>query len=113
MSYTVKGKITKIGDIQSFDSGAKKLQFVVETSEQYNNVYAFELFKGADHVQHVENFTKYNKVGDSVSVEFNVQTNEYNEKYYTNLTCWKCEKVDGANSAPTETADEGDQDLPF
>lgn len=96
MSYTVKGTIKHIGDIQAFDSGAKKLQFVVETTEQYNNKYAFELFKGAEHVKFVENFTQFNKVGDVVEVEFNVNCHEYQGKYYTNLSCWKCDKVGGA-----------------
>lgn len=117
MSYKIKGTITHIGDIQTFDSGSKKIQFVIDSGEQYNNLYAFDLFKGADHVKFVENFTQFNKVGDVVEVEFNVNCHEYQGKYYTNLSCWKCEKVGGNNSpteAETETfVAEGDDDLPF
>lgn len=43
------------------------------------------------------------KPGQDVTVQFNVESREYNGKYYTNLTAWKID----AGSAPS-----GD-DLPF
>lgn len=108
MSFTIKGKILSIGEVKDFDNGAKAISYQVETSEQYNNFYSFEMYKGADHVEHLDNFLKYNKVGDSVEVEFNVRTNEYQGKYYTSLTSWKCSKEQ------QETVEEPQEDdLPF
>lgn len=108
MSFTIKGKILSIGEVKDFDNGAKAISYQVETSEQYNNLYSFEMYKAADHVEHVDNFLKYNKVGDQVSVEFNVRTNEYQGKYYTSLTSWKCSKEQ------QETVEEPQEDdLPF
>lgn len=112
MSFTIKGKILSIGEIKNFDNGAKAIDYQVETSEQYNNLYSFEMYKGAEHVEHIDNFIKYNKVGDQVSVEFNVRTNEYNGRFFTSLSPWKVEKL-GKVETPAEIQQEADDDLPF
>lgn len=93
MSFKVTGVIKTIQDIQTFDAGSAKVTFQLETQDQYNNLYSFELFKGAEHVQHVNNFNTYNKVGDNVTVEFNINTNEWKDKFFTSLSVWKVEKV--------------------
>ena len=102
--------ITKVLDIQSGTSKAgkewQKLTFVGETTEEYNNVYAFEIFGS----EKVENFNKFNKVGDLVSVEFNVSCNEWQGKYFTSLACWRVEKGSGTAEAPA--GDDGEE-LPF
>ena len=107
------GKITKISDIMEFDSGAKKVSVRIDTGEQWGNIMEFDMFKGADYAEHVENFSKYNKVGDTVEIEYQVRCN-WNEKLdrvFTSLSLWKCSKVDGAATA-TATEEESD-DLPF
>ena len=84
----------------------QKLTFVVETNEEYNNVYPFEVFG----VEKVENFTKFNKVGQSVDVDFNVSANEWQGKYFTSLIAWKVFKAqDDTEKQPLQ--EEGD--LPF
>jgi len=107
-------KITKVLDTQSGTSKAgkewKKLTFIGETDEQYNNLYAFELF-GAEKV---DNFEKFNKVGDSVDVDFNVVTREWEGKYFTSLSAWKVftSKGEAQESVPASQEDSSDQ-LPF
>jgi ribosomal protein S1 len=86
----IKGKITKILEAQTGEkkdgSGSWiKQNFLVETDEKYNNLYCFEVFGD----EKVQNFQKYNKVGQEVNVEFNVSTNEYKGNYYTSLSAWK------------------------
>jgi hypothetical protein len=44
------------------------------------------------------------KAGQDVTVQFNIESREYNGKYYTNATAWKIEAV---AAAPVTT------DLPF
>lgn len=117
----VTGVITKVLDLQTGTSKDglewKKQGFLVQTTEQYNNLYCFELF-GAEKV---DNFLKYNKVNDSVDVEFNVQTNEWQGKYYTSLQAWKVFKADAnaptipqAQEMPaTNVNEEEHDDLPF
>jgi hypothetical protein len=119
MSLEVKGKLTKFLTPQT---GAKKdgsgdwvkQSFLVQTDAQYNNLYCFEVFGN----EKVENFTKYQKEGDDVTVEFNVNTNEYNGNYYTTLAAWKITKI-GKLSSETQvefappTIEPTDTDLPF
>lgn len=121
MSYKVIGEITRIKEKQTFDSGAGKIEFRIDTGEQWNNILEFELFKGAEYVQHLDNFSKFNKVGDRVEVEFNLKSNHYtkdgNDKIYTSLSCWKVEKV-GFKETPTAPKQEPAptkeiEDLPF
>lgn len=110
----ISGKITKILEVQTGktkeDKEWKKVEFIVETNEEYNNLYAFSQF-GAEKV---DNFLKYNKVGQEVDVEFNVQTNEYKGKYYTNLSAWKVFKAEVAEAQQTQPEGLGDdQNPPF
>ena len=112
MNYKTKGEITAISEAQTFDSGAKKLSFQIDTKEQYNNIYSFDLFKNADNLQHLDNFIEWNKVGDKVEVEFNIDCREYQGKYYTNLSCWKCSKATDPVLSE-EVHQEEESDLPF
>jgi hypothetical protein len=114
MNFTVKGTIIEIGDIQIFDSGAKKLTLVIDTKEQYNNEYRLDYFKSGEYVKYVDEFAKYNKIGDQVEVEFNFNQKKYNGKYYTNLSLWKITKIADGNPAPQNQSNvEDDENLPF
>jgi len=113
MSFTIKGKILSIGEVKNFDNGAKAIDYQVETNEQYNNLYSFEMYKGAEHVEHIDNFIKYNKVGDQVSVEFNVRTNDYNGRFYTSLSPWKVDKLDQAQPVQDSIVTDDTDELPF
>jgi hypothetical protein len=107
----VTGVITKIQPVEEGVSKAgkewKKLTFVLETSEEYNNIYAFEVFGG----EKVDNFVKFNKVGQAVDVDFNVSCNEWKGKYFTSLQAWKIFKAEEAQIGSGETPAE--DDLPF
>jgi hypothetical protein len=63
----------------------------------------------------VDDFLKYNKVGVSVDVDFNVRGNEYKGKHYVSLSAWKVFKSE-ANKPATDIgvpAEEITEDLPF
>ncbi len=104
MSYKVKGIIKSISDVENAGTG-KKLSFRIDNGEQYSNLMEFELYKGADYVEHLDNFSKYNKIGDNVEVEFNIKTfnwkPEADNKIFTSLSCWKVEKVEGNDTIPS------------
>ena len=109
----VQGKITKIlepvkGQKKDGSGDWVKQNFIVTTTEQYNNLYCFEVFGE----EKVDNLNKYNKVGDEVEVNFNVQTNEWQGKYYTSLQAWRIKGVE--QSAPeTQKQDPDDLGMPF
>jgi single-strand DNA-binding protein len=85
----IMGKIKLINDIQTFDSGFQKREFVVTTQEQYPQDVKFEVVK--DKCSLLDRFP----AGSDVKVHFNIRGNEYNGKYYVNLQMWKIEGVSG------------------
>ena len=100
----VTGKITKVLDVVKGTTKEgkewQKLIFILETDEQYNNLYAFEVFGD----EKVENFIKYNKEGNDVKVDFNVKTNEWQGKYFTSLQAWKVFKAEEGKMSLEEGA---------
>ena len=112
MSLQLTGTIKLIGEKQTFDSGFQKVEFVITTNdEKYPQDVKFEIVQDK-----VDDFLKYNKVGASVDVSFNVRGNEYKDKYYVSLSAWKVFKSDASAPAtdigvpPAELAAD---DLPF
>jgi len=126
MNFKTTGEITKITEVQKGTTKAgkdwQKLTFVIDTKAQYNNILAFDVFGD----EKVENFIKYNKVGRTVEVEFNIRTNPYNDKFYTSLDAWKVTKANDTETAiaqatevidaafpPADNLNESQDDLPF
>ncbi len=113
MDLEIKGTLTKIGEtIEGTGKDGKpwqKLTYTVETDQTYNNLYAFEVFSQ----DKVEQFKKYNTVGDNVSVKFNVNTNEWKGKYFTTLQSWRCTKDDSQTTEKETVQAEAQDDLPF
>ena len=127
MSNTKTGKITEILPTEKGTSKAgkewQKLTFAIDTGEQYNNIIAFEVF-GAEKV---DNFIKYNKVGRTVDIEFNLSSNKWKDKYFTSASAWKITKANDtetamaqstatidATFAPADDLNDNDKDdLPF
>jgi hypothetical protein len=119
----VQGKITKIlekvtGQKKDGSGDWVKQSFTLETTEQYNNLYCFELFGD----EKVDNFNKYNSVGQEVKVDFNISTNEWKGKYFTSLQAWKVFKAETLESAaalidsvfkPEDLEEEENDLLPF
>jgi hypothetical protein len=110
MSLKINGKITKVLEVESGKSKAgkdwQKQTFVIDTGDQYNPLVAFSLFGS----EKIENFAKYNKVGDEVEVSFNVSSREFKDKYYHSLDAWKVFKAN-AETKQEEAVDS--DDLPF
>ena len=115
----IQGKITKILDVekgQKKDGGEwQKINFLVETEEEYNNLYCFEIFS----VEKVANFQKYNNVGATVKVSFNVKTNEWQGRYFTSLQAWRVETIaqenppQAAQVEALQSASDETNNLPF
>lgn len=102
----INGKIKEIGKEQIFDSGFRKLEFVVTTNEQYPQDIKFEIVKDK-----IDNFVKFNKVGSDVEVSFNIRGNEYNGKYFVNLQAWKVFGIKKDDTIIDKKEEDGD--LPF
>jgi len=122
MSLVVKGKIEQLLPVQTGTSTRgewKKQDFVIETDEQYPKKICFTLFN--DKIGLLEGFNN----GMDVEVSFNVESREYNGRWYHNINAWKIDKINeepaGFNPPPFSEADippepaDSDEvnDLPF
>jgi len=110
----VYGKIKSFLPVEGGTSAAgkewKKQSYIVANNDGYEGAeqeYCFEVFGE----EKVEQLASFNKVGDNVKVCFNIKTNQWKDKYFTSLSSWRIEKVEGG-SAPVESSNEPD-DLPF
>ena len=89
--YETSGKLKWIGEVQSFPSGFTKREFVVTTAaDKYPQDLKFEIVK--DKCAMLDPFD----VGQDVAVSFDIRGNEYNGKYFVNLSCWK---IQGSGAA--------------
>jgi hypothetical protein len=123
--YEAAGKIKLIYDTQTFASGFSKREFVITTQDgKFPQDLKFEVVK--DKCSLLDGFSP----DQEVQVNFDIRGNEYNGKYYVNLSCWKIQAADGANMpaagrAPKQTPvsepsmddlrneDDFDDDIPF
>jgi hypothetical protein len=109
---SVEGKVIHVLEIESGISNAgkdwSKKDFVIETDDQYPKKIAFTLF--GDKVSLAPN------IGEDVKVYYNLESREYNGKWFHNVNAWKIEKLgdapkDEAQEEPSP--DNNDTGLPF
>ncbi len=113
------GVITEILPAQSGTSKAgkdwEKQDFLIDTGAEFNSIICFGVFGD----EKVKNLNQYSKVGDTVTVSFNVNCNKWQPeeskpaKYFTSLDAWRIDKTD-ATPAPVDIpAATEEDDLPF
>lgn len=94
----ITGTIKVIGEPQTISDKFRKLEFVVETEGQYPKTIAFQVVNDG-----IDKFLKYNSEGQVVEVKFNVESKEYNGKYFTNVTAWSIRSSNGTENAAKQT----------
>jgi hypothetical protein len=92
----IKGTIKSIGDVQVVSEKFQKVEFVIITDGKYPKLVAFQVTNDK-----IDNFIKYNSEGQVVEVKFNVESKEFNGRWFTNLTAWRVQSV-GDNAQPTQ-----------
>lgn len=123
----ITGKIRKIDEIQTFESGFRKREVVITTDEQYPQHILIELLGDRSDI-----IGPY-KAGDSVTISINIRGREWvnpqgETKYFNSITGWKIENAEaGAPEAQKSqsqkpqpqippssiTPNDEDDDLPF
>lgn len=111
----IKGKlVAKMQPTRGTSSQGKewvKQDFIVETQETYPKKVCITGMGNKS-----EELNKYN-VGDSVKVSVNIESREYNGKWYTNVNVWKIEAGEQSTAPQTPITEpkqqEGSDDLPF
>lgn len=102
--FEIEGKVHLINDIQTFNSGFTKREFVVEVEDgKFPQQIKFEAVKDKT------SLTDGLSVGDPVKVYFDIRGNEYNGRYFVNLNAWKLEKAGAGGGAgvPSGPIDDG------
>jgi hypothetical protein len=97
MSTSISGRIFQILEQQSGNGQNgpwKKQVFIVETEGQYPKKVAFEAWN--DKAQEIQESAP----GDKVTISYNLESKEYNGKWYTTAKVWKIER--DYNSAPRQ-----------
>jgi hypothetical protein len=98
--YEAVGKIKLISETQNFPSGFSKREFVVTTAnDKYPQDLKFEIVK--DKCPLLDSF----EAGQEVQVSFDIRGNEYNGKYFVNLSCWKIQAANGAAASSSGASD--------
>lgn len=116
-NFAMTGTVVKINKEQQITDSFKKREFVIEAQDgQYTNEFSFEL-----HNERCDLIDRASE-GDDINVSFNIRCRAWNEKYFTNLVCWKLEVIK-ENSFPEplkveqpkveEVNDGSNDDLPF
>ncbi len=117
MSNTLTGTVLKVLDAET-GTGAKgtwtKQPFVIETKDQYPKKVAFEAWGKSS--ESASNLIE----GQQITVHFNAESREWNNKWFTSLSVWKIEiessgpakKGDSLNVPVNNTGEEEDS-LPF
>lgn len=110
MALEIDGKVVQILPEQSGTTSAgkawRKQAFVIETEEQYPKKVVFNAW--SDNVESIKQLGS----GTKVKISFRVESREFNERWYTDLTAWKITKVveqnltGGAQQKSTQTPPE-------
>lgn len=120
----IKGKIIVAlpevsGVAKSSGNPWKKREYVLETQETYPKKVHFDLFG--------ERADQYPlSVGDDITLSFDIESREYNGRWFTSIRGWKVDKNAPAAQGGTTPADfppaapvadfpqaPGEEDLPF
>ncbi len=117
----VEGKIIQFIGERSGTSKAgnpwKTREYVLETKENYPRKIAFDFF-GDKADQYMLN------VGDEIRLSFDIESREYQGRWYTSIRGWKSEPLtaspvgapvaaSGAVPPPPVVAPDNNEDLPF
>jgi hypothetical protein len=125
MALDIEGKIIQIMPATSGMSKAgkewTKQEFVIETKDQYPRKVMMSVM--GDKVNELKKFA----VGNEVKASLNIESREYNSRWYTDVRAWKIEGVGSTQNSgggsnadpfhpdnePSFTGDNSTDDLPF
>lgn len=97
----------------------KKREYVLETQETYPRKIHFDFFG--------ERADQYPlSIGDMIKLSFDIESREYNGRWFTSIRGWKADKLDGSSNVttvaeppipndimPPTLGNEDNDDLPF
>ena len=95
----IKGKIIQkmepVGGVSKAGNQWKKQEYVLETLDSYPKKVKFDFFGDRADQYPLE-------VGDVITLSYDIESREFNGRWYTDIRAWKAEKVDP--NAPQQQA---------
>lgn len=93
-------KLPEVGGTSKSGNAWKKQEFVIETNDQYPKKICANLW--GDNADVLANF----QIGDEVKMSFNLESREFNGRWYTDVRAWKLERATAAPAgAPMPATD--------
>lgn len=119
MDLQITGKVTRILPEQSGESKNgpwRKQEFILETEGQYPKQVCI--------AQWGDNIDQFGiREGETINAHIDIQSREYNSRWYTDVKAWRVERPQAGGGAPPAPGnepwpdeaplDEPDDDLPF
>ncbi len=112
----LKGKLIQVLPLQTGtgkNGEWKKQDIIVETQSQYPKKVCISIW--GDRIN-----TSQLQVGKMLNVSFDVESREYNGRWYTDVKAWKIDTADESAPIDSSSSEEyndipptGDEDLPF
>ncbi|MFM6982979.1 MAG: DUF3127 domain-containing protein [Chitinophagaceae bacterium] len=96
----ITGRIIQKLDMQKGSSAKgewKKQEFIIETNDKFPKKVCVSAWS-----EKVDDLSRYN-INDTVKVSYNLESREYNGRWYTDVRSWKIESASGGGSAPVQT----------
>lgn len=94
----IQGKIIQIlpeqGGISRAGNEWKKQEYVLETHDQYPKKICFQIF-GADKISQAAI-----QPGEELTVSIDIDSREYQGRWYTSINAWKVERPQAAGVTP-------------
>ena len=86
-------EILRIGELKTFESGFKCVEFIVKTDEDYPQILKLQSNK-----EKADDLIKFNKIGDKVDASINLRGREWTNDegqifVFNTLEAWKVLKV--------------------
>lgn len=97
MSLDVKGRLIKKLPVVSGEGRNgkwEKQEFVIETTDQYPKKICMSLW--GDKLSLLEKVQE----GDMITVSVNIESREYNERWYTDVRAWRIQMDDDQGGLP-------------
>ncbi len=109
MSLELKGRLVQKLQKESGEGRNgrwEKQQFVIETQEQYPKKICIVCW--GDKISMLDSLNE----GDQLNVAVNVESREYNSRWYTDVRAWRIERVAGEDPAAGELPGDIANELP-
>lgn len=112
----IKGKLIQLLPLQSGtgkNGEWKKQDIIIETQAQFPKKVCISIW--GDRIN-----TSQLQVGKMLNISFDIESREYNGRWYTDVKAWKIDAADGAGGSTTSEQEQyndmppgGEDDLPF